>query len=149
MARKDTLLRLHKRLIEKRDALRIKFGGDDHSWQTNPQTGGDIGDAANSGASHELNTQLAALESRELRQVELALQLIREGRYGKCEHCSHSIPIARLQAVPTSILCVSCQRELELTGSLSADGEVDWQNALDFEGRMNPTEVRLRDIDVD
>lgn len=149
MARKDTLLRLHKRLIEKRDALRTKFGADDHTWQTNPQTGGDIGDAANSGASHELNTQLAALESRELRQVELALQLIREGRYGKCEHCSHSIPIARLRAVPTTILCVSCQRELELTGSLGDDGDVDWGNALDFEGRMNPTEVSLRDIDVD
>ena len=136
-------------MIEKRDALRTKFGADDHTWQTNPQTGGDIGDAANSGASHELNTQLAALERRELRQVELALQLIREGRYGKCEHCSHSIPIARLRAGPTTILCVSCQRELELTGSLGDDGDVDWGNALDFEGRMNPTEVSLRDIDVD
>ena len=78
-----------------------------------------------------------------------ARQLIREGRYGKCEHCSHSIPIARLRAVPTTILCVSCQRELELTGSLGDDGDVDWGNALDFEGRMNPPEVSLRDIDVD
>ncbi len=149
MARKDALLRLHQRLMEKRDALRQKFGTEDHVWQTNPQTGGDIGDAANSGASRELNTQLAALESRELRQVEVALQLIREGRYGKCEKCNHSIPIERLRAVPTSILCVSCQRDLEIMGGTNGDGDVDWGHALDFEGRMNPTEVSMKDIDVD
>ena len=149
MARKDALLRLHQRLIEKRDTLRKKIGNDDHPWQTTPQTGGDIGDAANNGASHELNTQLAALENRELAQVEQALQLIREGRYGKCEHCSHSIPIERLRAVPTTILCVDCQSELELTGELPGESDVDWGNALELEGRMNPTEVSLRDIDVD
>lgn len=149
MARKDALLRLHQRLIEKRDSLRKKSGTDDRKWQNSPQTGGDIGDAANHGASRELNTQLAALENRELRQVELALQLIREGRYGKCENCSHSIPIERLRAVPTTILCVSCQSELELTGSLSPDGEVDWGHALDLEGRMNPTEAGLPDVELD
>jgi len=149
MARKDALLRLHQRLIEKRDTLRKKIGDNDHAWQTTPQTGGDIGDEANHGASHELNTQLAALENRELSQVEQALQLIREGRYGKCEHCSHSIPIERLRAVPTTILCVACQSELELTGALPGDGDVDWGNALEHEGRLNPTEVSLRDTDVD
>ena len=149
MARKDALLRLHQRLIEKRDSLRKKSGNDDRNWQNSPQTGGDIGDAANHGASRELNTQLAALEHSELSQVELALKLIREGRYGKCENCSHSIPIERLRAVPTTILCVSCQSELELTGTLSVDGDVDWGHALDFEGRMNPTEVSLRDIATD
>ena len=148
MARKDALLRLHNRLIEKRDSLRKKSGNDDRNWQNSPQTGGNIGDAANHGASRELNTQLAALENRELRQVELALKLIREGRYGKCENCSHSIPIERLRAVPTTILCVSCQSELELTGTLSVDGDVDWGHALDFEGQMNPTEVSLRDIET-
>ena len=149
MARQDALLRLHQRLIEKRDVLQKKFGADDHAWHTGPQTGGDIGDAANHGATRELNTQLAALENRELRQVELALQLIREGRYGKCERCSHSIPIERLRAVPTSIMCVACQSELELTGGGSADGEADWGNAMEIEGRLNPTEVSLKDIDVD
>ena len=149
MARKDALLRLHQRLIEKRDTLRKKIGGDDHTWHSTPQTGGDIGDAANNGASHELNTQLAALENRELSQVEQALQLIRDGRYGKCEHCSHSIPIERLRAVPTTIMCIACQSELELTGGLPGDGDVDWGNALEFEGKMNPSEATLRDIDAD
>lgn len=149
MARKDALLRLHQRLIEKRDTLRTKIGADDTAWQASPQTGGDIGDAANHGTSRELNTQLAALENRELSQVEQALQLIREGRYGKCEHCSHSIPIERLRAVPTTILCVACQSELELTGSLPDDGDVDWSNTLDLEGKTNPTEVSLRDLDAD
>jgi hypothetical protein len=46
-------------------------------------------------------------------------------------------------------MCVACQSELELTGGLSDDGEADWGNAMELEGRMNPTEVTLRDIDVD
>ena len=109
----------------------------------------DVGDAANHGSSRELTTHLAALENRELCQIEQALQLIRDGRYGKYERCNHSIPIERLRAVPTTIMCVACQSELELTGGLSDDGEADWGNAMELEGRMNPTEVTLRDIDVD
>ncbi|MFP6703005.1 MAG: TraR/DksA family transcriptional regulator [Planctomycetaceae bacterium] len=149
MARKDSILRLHQRLIEKRNTLRKRFGTSDPGWQNAPQVGGDVGDAANHGSSRELTTQLAALENRELCQIEQALQLIRDGRYGRCERCNYSIPIERLRAVPTTIMCVACQSELELTGGLSSDGEADWGNAVELEGRINPTEVTLRDIDVD
>lgn len=148
MARKDALLRLHQRLMDKRADLRKKLGSVDPQWESTPPQGGDVGDAANHGASRELNTQLAALENRELRQVEQAIELIREGRYGRCEHCSQSIPLERLRAVPTTIMCVKCQSEIELNGHLPDATDVDWSKAMDHEGQGNTSEVTIRDLDV-
>ena len=88
MARKDALLRLHERLVAKRDSLRKKLADD--LTHTQVSTAGDEADAANDGAQVELNTQLAALESRELVQVERAIDLIRRGRYGICEVCDQA-----------------------------------------------------------
>jgi len=149
MARKDALLRLHERLLAKRDTLRRKliddFDFDDRSFDA----GGDVGDAANSGAQSELNTQLKALESRELAQIERAIELIRDGRYGHCEICSSSIPIARLKALPYTVLCVECQRTQEEMGADTFDADVDWSSAYEHEGRMSETELTIGDIDFD
>src|SRR5579863_9107018 len=107
MARKDALLRLHERLVAKRDSLRRKLDDDLTVVQVSVTTG-DEADAANDGAQNELNTQLAALESRELVQVERAIDLIRKGRYGICEICETAIPIERLKALPFTPVCVTC-----------------------------------------
>jgi DnaK suppressor protein len=148
MARKDALIRLHQRLISKRETLRKKLF--DEFKLTKPVTDGvgDVGDVACDGASTELDSQLAALESRELRQVERAIELIREGRYGICEHCEQSIPVTRLQAVPFAPLCVECQRLLEESGELGEEFDADWENAYEFEGRLNDKEYTLRDLDI-
>ena len=98
MARKDALLRLHERLIAKRDALRKRFTLE-LSMSTSWSGTGDVGDAAHGGSESEINSQLAALESRELAKIEQAIQLMREGRYGTCEMCATAIPIARLKAM--------------------------------------------------
>jgi len=99
MARKQALLRLHQRLIARRDFLREKLSRLSTEFQRVRDVG-DIGDAAADGTTDELDSQLAAFESRELCQIERALELMREGRYGICENCEQPIPVARLNAVP-------------------------------------------------
>jgi DnaK suppressor protein len=149
MARKDALLRLHERLIAQRNTLRRKLAdelGLDYSSQT---SGRDIGDAANDGASNELNSQLAALESRELFQIERAIQMMREGRYGYCEVCDQAIPIARLKALPFTLVCVECQRLQEQMGTAGADFEADWESAYEHEGRLSDRELTLGDLDLE
>ncbi|MBA3290171.1 MAG: TraR/DksA C4-type zinc finger protein [Actinobacteria bacterium] len=37
-----------------------------------------------------------------------ALKRMDEGTYGKCERCGQPIPVERLEARPTSSLCVKC-----------------------------------------
>ena len=150
MASKDALLRLHERLTFKRDALRKKLNNEQHYLESAPCCGGDVGDAANEGAQNELNTQLKALESRELGQVERAIELIREGRYGSCQVCSNSIPISRLKALPYTHLCVDCQRlQEEKSADEFAEAEADWSTAYEHEGRLSEKELTLGDIDID
>ena len=96
---------------------------------------------------NELSSQLKALESRELAQIERAIELIREGRYGRCEICSASIPIARLRALPYSLLCVECQRVQEEAGSDGFESEADWTSVYEHEGRMNDKEFTVGDIE--
>ncbi|MFN0198703.1 MAG: TraR/DksA family transcriptional regulator [Planctomycetaceae bacterium] len=148
MARKDALLRLHQRLIAKRESLRKTLSDEMGISEPAPERGGDVGDEASDGVSAELHSQLAALESRELRQIERAIELIREGNYGKCEVCGHTIPIARLTALPYSLLCVGCAQRVE---ERRADGldDVDWESAYEFEGRLSDRELSIGDLDVE
>jgi DnaK suppressor protein len=43
-----------------------------------------------------------------LDRVERAMQKLDEGSYGICDACSKRIPPPRLQAMPESVLCVTC-----------------------------------------
>src|SRR4051794_29940412 len=141
MSRKDALLRLHERLIAKRDALREKLSHDSDLSAASNGGAGDVGDVANDGAQSELNTQLAALESRELHQIERAIELIRRGKYGKCEICEHSIPVPRLNALPYTVVCIECQRLQEERRESGLEEDADWASAYEHEGRMSDTEI--------
>src|ERR1051325_5133643 len=110
MARKDALLRLHKRLVARRDALRKALSGDLDSLRVYHSTFdvGDNVDAAVDTANDEISTQLAELESRELEQIERALDRIVKGVYGRCEFCGSKIAEARINALPYTNTCIEC-----------------------------------------
>ena len=48
-----------------------------------------------------------SLETR-LRDINLALEKIKAGKYGKCEKCLKSIPKERLEAAPEARSCLKC-----------------------------------------
>ena len=48
-------------------------------------------------------------ESNLLRQVRAALQRIDEGHFGVCMHCEEDISPKRVNAVPWTPYCISCQ----------------------------------------
>jgi len=147
MSRKQALLRLHERLLSQRDALRRKIS-DDLGLAYFPDDGiNDIGETAHQVEQTEIHTQLAALESRELGQIEHAIGMIRHGRYGTCEGCEKAIPIARLQALPFSPLCVECQRKVESGEHLDLETSSNWSSAMEFERQANDHEYSLNDLD--
>ena len=148
MARKDALLRLHRRLVAQRDDLRKKLAMDSLSGGETGAGTSDLGDVASDDTEREVNTQLASLESRELAKIERAIAAIREGRYGRCEACNRSIPIERLRALPYSSLCVGCQREQEQSGA-TYDDAADWESAFDYQARQQDQELTLSDIQID
>jgi DnaK suppressor protein len=150
MARRDALLRLHKTLVSRRDELRRRLGGE-YLRDLRSRGGESLGDAADMAfgtAGDEVNSQLAALESRELSHIELAIQKLKAGTYGLCEGCGKRIPVARLNALPFSTMCIECQRELETYGHLDRRAGGNWEKVSDssFE---EAKEINIADLEMD
>ncbi|MGZ6928750.1 MAG: TraR/DksA family transcriptional regulator [Acidimicrobiia bacterium] len=51
---------------------------------------------------------LAGSLSENLADIEAALAKLEDGTYGKCESCGQPIGAARLEAMPSARLCISC-----------------------------------------
>jgi DnaK suppressor protein len=151
MARKDALLRLHKNLLARRNELRKRLGLEleQLAHVKHSSASGDAADAAFDASGEELASTLAELEAKELTQIERALRRLKAGTYGKCEACNSTIPVARLNALPFSTLCVKCQREMERDGGwMSGRGETDWGRIADGDP-MADREVNLSDLEID
>ncbi|MFM8735141.1 MAG: TraR/DksA family transcriptional regulator [Pirellulales bacterium] len=117
MARKDALLNLRAILVKRRDALRSALAGDlTLLKELRSESPGDVVDAAYDSAQDEISSQLAEVESRELANIENALERMKAGSYGQCEVCGGRIPMARLNALPYATMCIECQRDLERSG---------------------------------
>lgn len=145
MARRDALLKLHRDLLTQRNELRRLMGLEISSVDSGK---GDAGDVANDDAEREVNTQLAALESRELVKIEKAIAAIRTGRYGMCEGCNKRIPVARLNALPYTTHCIACQRQQETHRGRRGEEDADWAAADEYARRQQDKDLNLRDIDV-
>ncbi len=113
MSRKESLGKLRDVLLLRREALRRALDGDMSLLQTLSQEGGDVMDAAMDTAQDEICSQLVEVESRELTQIEDALNRFKDGIYGNCDGCEKQIPLARLQAVPYATSCIECARKQE------------------------------------
>jgi RNA polymerase-binding transcription factor DksA len=63
----------------------------------------------------EVQAALVDRASQELIQVNAALELLRDGRYGLCRDCASFIGLARLRSLPFAQRCRPCQERLEQT----------------------------------
>lgn len=66
---------------------------------------------ANFERDQEISLAFAAKDL--LEQNEIALRLIRTGRYGTCENCGQPIGKGRLQVFPRATMCVQCKQRTE------------------------------------
>lgn len=146
MARKDSLLKLRDLLVKRRDGLRRALAGDLSNLKSlSNQNSGDVVDAALDAAQDEISSKLAEVESRELSNIEVALERMRSGAYGLCEVCNGKIPLARLSALPYATSCIECQRATEsATGGVGYGG--DWSRVLD--GGLLDADVSFSDLEA-
>jgi DnaK suppressor protein len=150
MARRDALMKITKSLLTRRTELRKRLGMEFSTLGSkSPNASGDSADAAFEHAGEELAFQLSELEGRELAQVERALLRIKQGKYGVCDGCATKIPVARLNALPYSTLCIKCQREAESdTGFVGELAAMDWEKVRDADGNHD-RDVDLADLEID
>jgi DnaK suppressor protein len=107
-------LKIRGRLLAKRSEL-LKLI---QSSQSLERDAGDLTfsneiDLASSLEGREMLFQLTSRDRNELRLIEDALFRINEGTFGACETCEEKISLKRLQIMPLTPLCISCQEAAE------------------------------------
>ena len=73
----------------------------------------DVSNASLLAAERESSARTLEQDFRLLRQVETALDRLRDGTFGICEGCHEEIAPKRLRAIPWATRCISCQERLE------------------------------------
>lgn len=133
MARKEALQKITRILLARRNELRARLSGNLNDLGGNGAMG-DAADVAFGSLGHEMASQLAEMEAKELQQTEIALMRIKQGRYGVCEVCAKRIPVARLNALPYCITCVACHSQVAKDAHwLDAQMASDWAHVRDGE----------------
>lgn len=87
--------------------------------------GMDTYDLASEERTREINLILSDRDREKLQAIEDALERIDAGTYGICEMCEEEIAPERLEALPFTRLCVTCQSEMEKEAKLHRRAEED------------------------
>jgi len=98
-------------LREVRDEL--ENTGDQHRIDLLNSEPGDSGDESMANALADFNVAQLDRHVQSLRDIEAALQRVRNGKYGVCTDCGDDVGFARLQAYPTAKRCIVCQEKRE------------------------------------
>jgi len=98
-------------LREVRDEL--ENTGDQHRIDLLNSEPGDSGDESMANALADFNVAQLDRHVQSLRDIEAALQRVRNGEYGVCTDCGDDVSFARLQAYPTAKRCIVCQEKRE------------------------------------
>lgn len=70
-------------------------------------------DSANEDILLSTHLRFSNRENFYLKKIRKAIAKIENGEYGLCEECGSEISLARLQARPTSEMCIGCKEESE------------------------------------
>lgn len=135
-SRRALYRKIEEQLLKRREELLHQIFGEVGALKRDLLSpAGDQADQAANAIQEDLYSQLAELEGQELMRIDYALQRIREGTYGLCEECGTEIPLARLEIMPYTTLCVKCQeqQEEEFGEGYVYTGRDAWSRAVELE----------------
>ena len=110
---------LAKKLNEDYQALlrevrgELENSGNQHRIDLLNNEPGDSGDESMANALADFNLTILDRHIDDMRDIEAALQRIKNGEYGVCTDCGVDVAFARLQAYPTAKRCIVCQEKRE------------------------------------
>lgn len=76
----------------------------------------DIGDMSSNAYSRDVLYNLSEVQRTKLRDIDAALERLRQGEYGVCARCGEEIAPQRMQVRPFSRYCIDCKTEIEKFG---------------------------------
>lgn len=102
------------RLLEMRkEILRVIQKDMKEGREGEADEGRDTYDIASDERDREISLLLGDRERKKLQLIEDALRRVDTGEYGDCDECGGEIAGGRLDAMPFTRLCVTCQDEAE------------------------------------
>ena len=112
---KKVLEQFKKTLEERQHLLRESVSRTEQDGRTADvsDSAQDIADRASSSYQKEFLFHQSNTDRQLLNMVDGALDRIRQGTYGECIACGNEINSKRLQAVPWTRYCISCQEKQE------------------------------------
>ena len=87
--------------------------------------GMDTYDLASDARDREINHILTDRDREKLSAIDEAISRVEDGSYGLCEDCEAEIAEGRLQALPFTRLCVTCQSDRERESRMNKRYEED------------------------
>jgi len=91
----------------------LENSGNQHRIDLLNNEPGDSGDESMANALADFNLTILDRHIDDMRDIEAALQRIKNGEYGVCTDCGVDVAFARLQAYPTAKRCIVCQEKRE------------------------------------
>jgi DnaK suppressor protein len=110
--RKTDLVRFRRIFTEQKNQILLNSGMLGEGFVNSPEDKDEV-DQANANIEQAMRMQLRNRETFTLSRINEALRRIEEGSFGRCETCDEYIELRRLQARPTTTLCISCKEEEE------------------------------------
>lgn len=116
---KDRLETFKKKLLEERMDLLAELQRVSNG-EKNKDRSGAMDPVDQADASYSADYSLAWTEkvNRQIREIDEALERIKEGTYGICQNCGEDIPEGRLEVRPKAKFCAQCKEDLEKRGEI-------------------------------
>ncbi len=76
----------------------------------------EVGDLVSASVEKERAFEYGEIGVQALREIDTALEKLKEGTFGICEMCSKPIGIRRLKVMPSARLCIKCKSLEEASG---------------------------------
>lgn len=111
---------LQEMLLARRQALveELKRELERHRGRpTQRGLGLDLAEEAGTSLEDEIGLTTASQRTELVKQIDRALERLKEGIYGICEDCGDEIHIGRLKALPFAIRCTKCQERWEASAA--------------------------------
>src|SRR6201993_944880 len=111
---KKRIERFKKQLLERRQELLKSIAQTQEEGRAMQHSyGPDEGDRANSSLDKELLFHQTSQSRGLLGSIDAALARINDGTFGQCMVCDEEIGAKRLDAIPWTRYCISCQESAE------------------------------------
>ncbi len=118
----ETLMRFRQLFEEQKKNIVFSHGLIDQNLAVNPDDLADEADVTSSELEASMRMRLKNRETLYMKKIDEALRRIADGSFGECESCDEEIETRRLEARPTTTLCLHCKEEQERQETLHIDG---------------------------